>query len=119
MNSTILIGRLTRDPDQRFTPSGTAVTTFTLAVDRPFKKDTTDFIDCQAWQKTAELCAQYLSKGSLCAVEGRIEVQNFEGQDGTKRKATRVVVNNVQFLSKKDKPQEADDDEYMGEEIPF
>jgi single-strand DNA-binding protein len=121
MNSVCLIGRLTRDPDQRFTPNGNAVTTFTLAVDRQFKKGETDFIDCQAWRKTAELCAQYLTKGSLCAVEGRLEIQNYEAQDGSKRKAARVVVDQVQFLSGKkqeERPQETED-EYEGESIPF
>jgi single-strand DNA-binding protein len=120
LNKWIGIGRLTRDPDQRFTPNGNAVTNFTLAVPRQYDKEKTDFIDCQAWRKTAELCAQYLTKGSLCAVEGRLEIQNYEAQDGSKRKAARVVVDQVQFLSPKgqERPQETED-EYEGESIPF
>ena len=101
LNSVVLIGRLTREPELRFTESNKAVATFTLAVDRPFNKDETDFIPVVVWQKQAENCANYLSKGSLAAVEGRIQVRSWE-KDGQKRWATEVVANNVRFLDRKD-----------------
>ena len=100
MNSIVIIGRLTRDPEMKFTPQGTAVTTFTLAVDRGGDKGA-DFIPVKAWQKTAELCAQYLNKGNMCAVAGRLSVNAYEAKDGTKRTFTEVVANSVQFLSPK------------------
>ena len=100
MNSIVIIGRLTRDPEMKFTPQGTAVTTFTLAVDRGGDKGA-DFIPVKAWQKTAELCAQYLNKGNMCAVAGRLSVNAYEAKDGTKRTFTEVVANSVQFLTPK------------------
>lgn len=120
LNRVILIGRLTRDPEMRFTPNGVPVTSFTLAVDRGGKDKGADYIDIQAWRQLAELCANYLSKGKLCAVEGRLEIQSFEGQDGQKRRVARVIAQNVQFLSPKDgAKQEQGEDDYLGEEIPF
>ena len=84
LNRVILIGRLTRDPEMRFTPNGVPVTTFTLAVDRTFTNKQgereTDFIDIVAWRQLGELCANYLHKGRLAAVEGRLEIQSFETQ---------------------------------------
>jgi len=100
VNSVNLIGRLTRDPELRYTQSSTAVCNFTLAVDRRKKDDGADFVDCVAWAKTAELVSQYLGKGRLCAVSGRIQVRSYEATDGGKRKAVEVVVENVQFLDK-------------------
>ncbi len=117
MNKWIGIGRLTRDPEMRFTQSGVAVTTFTLAVDRQFKKDETDFIDCQAWRKTAEVIANHLKKGNQCAVEGRLEVSSYESQDGSKKKVARVVVDNVQFLG--GRGQSAGEGPASGEEDVF
>jgi single-strand DNA-binding protein len=119
LNNVVLIGRLTRDPEMRFTQNGVPVTSFTLAVNRQYKKNEADFIDCQAWRKTAEVIANHLKKGNQCAVEGRIEVSNYEAQDGTKKKITRVVVDNVHFLGGKNKPadDEADADPYLGEEV--
>lgn len=129
LNRVILIGRLTRDPEMRFTPNGVSVTSFTLAVDRPFTNKQgerkTDFIDIVAWRQLGELCANYLSKGRLAAVEGRLEIQSFEGQDGQKRRVARVIADNVQFLSPRDNKGEpsprgpVEEDDYMGEEIPF
>ena len=103
LNSVILIGRLTKDPDLRHTTNDKAVATFTLAVDRPFNKDETDFIPCVVWQKQAENCANYLSKGSQVAVEGRIQVRTYDDKDGQKRWVTEVVANNVRFLDSKNK----------------
>ncbi|MDI6619119.1 MAG: single-stranded DNA-binding protein [Clostridiales bacterium] len=107
MNKVVLIGRLTRDPELKFTAgSGVAVTTFTLAVDRNFKNKEgqreADFINCVSYNKLAETMANYLKKGRLIAVSGRIETRTFEGNDGQKRYYTDVVVDDFQFLEKKD-----------------
>jgi single-strand DNA-binding protein len=105
VNKVVLIGRLTKDPELKFTPgTGTAVTTFTLAVDRRTSKDgqrEADFVSIVAWNKTAELVANYMSKGSLMGVSGRIQVRNYEAKDGTKRYVTEVVADEVQFLESK------------------
>ncbi len=106
LNRIILIGRLTRDPELRYTPNGAAVASFTLAVDRNRKnaqgERETDFINIVAWQKLGELCANYLSKGKLAAVEGELHIRSFDGQDGQKRWVTEVVADNVRFLSPKE-----------------
>jgi len=98
INNTVLVGRLTKDPTQRATKSGKAVTTFTLAVDRQFEKDAADFIQIVTWNKTAENCGKYLNKGSLVAVVGRIQARNYEDNDGKKVYITEVVADNVRFL---------------------
>ena len=102
MNHIVLIGRLTRDPELRYTPNGVAVANFDLAVDRPTTNQQgereADFIRIVAWQKQAELCANYLKKGRLVGVEGRLQIRNYETQDGQKRKSAEVVANFVQFL---------------------
>ena len=112
INHIVLIGRLTHNPKLQYTSSGLAVCTFTLAVDRPFKNQSgekeTDFIDVVVWRKLAENCAEYLGKGNLTAVEGRLQVRNYEAKDGSKRKAFEVVAENVQFLSPKPKEKPAD-----------
>ena len=103
MNACVLIGRLTADPDLRYTPSGVAVATFTLAVDRQKQKDKekeTDFVSIVVWQKLGELCAQYLKKGRLAAVEGRLQIRQYENKDGQKVKVAEIVANQVQFLDK-------------------
>jgi single-strand DNA-binding protein len=102
MNHIILIGRLTRDPELRYTPNGVAVANFDLAVPRPGEKKETDFIRIITWQKTAELCANYLKKGRQVAVEGRLQIRSYEAQDGQKRRVAEVVANQVQFLDRKD-----------------
>jgi single-strand DNA-binding protein len=102
MNKCVLIGRLTKDIDLRYTQSGTAVAQFTLAVDRQFSKEKeTDFINCVAWGKTAENCANYIGKGSLVAVEGRIQVRTYEAKDGGKRWVTEVIAEQVRFLDRR------------------
>lgn len=101
LNRVILIGRLTRDPELRYTPNGTAVCRFTLAVQRKFNRDEADFIDIVAWRGLAENCANYLSKGKLTAVEGRLQVRAYEGQDGQKRRAAEVIAEDVRFLDSK------------------
>lgn len=104
MNKVILIGRLTKDADLRATTSGTAVASFTLAVDRPFKaqdgKKEVDFINCIAWRKQAENVSKYVHKGSLIAVEGRLQVRKYE-KDGQPRWITEVVADNITFLESK------------------
>lgn len=103
LNKVILIGRLTRDPELRYTPSELAITEFTLAVDRRFKnaqgEKTTDFFRCKAFKQTAEFVNNYLKKGNLTAVEGRIELNEFTGQDGVKKYFTDIVCDQVQGLS--------------------
>ena len=109
MNNVVLVGRLTRDVDLKYIQgSGTPVASFTMAVDREFAgkdgKKETDFIDIQVWGKSAENCANYISKGSLVAIQGAIRVDSYQDQEGNNRKTTRVNANRVQFLdSKKDK----------------
>ncbi|MBP1907803.1 single-strand DNA-binding protein [Paenibacillus turicensis] len=101
LNSVILIGRLTKDPELRYTPSGVAVTQFTIAVDRPVGKDKekeADFIPVVTWRQLAETCANYLRKGRLTAVEGRIQVRNYENSEGKRVYVTEVIASNVRFL---------------------
>ena len=99
MNKVILIGRLTRDPELNFAAgSGTAVTRFSLAVTRPFKKDETDFINCVAFGKTGETIAQYLTKGRQLAITGNIRTGSYDAKDGTKRYTTDVVVESFEFI---------------------
>jgi len=110
MNNVVLIGRLTRDPELKYLPNtGTPVATFTLAVDRELSREkklemeskgqpTADFINIIVWGKQAENCANYLKKGRLVAVSGRIQSRSYEGKDGTKRYITEVVASRVEFL---------------------
>ena len=106
MNNVVIVGRLTRDVELRFVPStGTAVANFTLAVDRDFanrdgSRDT-DFLDIQVWNKQAETCAQYLSKGHLVSVQGSIRTESYTDNLGNKRRAWRINANRVQFLTPK------------------
>jgi single-strand DNA-binding protein len=105
MNRTVLVGRLTKDPDLRYTPNGVPVATFTLAVNRPFSNQAgekeVDFINCVVWRKPAENVANFLKKGSLAGVDGRIQTRNYEGQDGKKVYVTEVQTESVQFLEPK------------------
>lgn len=106
LNRIILIGRLTRQPELRITPSSLSVTTFTLAVDRrPTQsgQKETDFIDVVVFGKLADITAKYVDKGRLVAVEGRLQTRTYETKDGQKRKAWEVVADNIQFLSPKPK----------------
>lgn len=102
LNRVILIGRLTKDPELRYTPSGVAVTQFTIAVDRPFTSQggerEADFIPVVTWRQLAETCANYLRKGRLTAVEGRIQVRNYENNEGKRVYVTEVIADNVRFL---------------------
>lgn len=102
MNKVILIGRLTRDPELRYTQSGSAVCSFTLAVDRAFTNQQgereADFIDIVVWNKAAENVAKYMAKGRQVAVDGRLQIRSYEGNDGQRRWRTEVIANNVEFL---------------------
>lgn len=103
-NKVLLMGNLTRDPELRYVPSGTAVATFTLAMNRVYKsqagekKEETSFVRVVVWGRRAEVCGEYLSKGSPAFVEGRLQSRNWETQDGQKRSTIEVVADNVQFL---------------------
>lgn len=97
INQVILMGRLTRDPEMRTTPSGKNVTSFSLAVDRAGQDDSADFFDITAWEKLGELINQYLSKGRRCLVQGRLTYRQWE-QDGQKRSKVEVVATDVTFL---------------------
>jgi single-strand DNA-binding protein len=105
LNRVVLIGRLTRDPESKYTQTGVPVASFGIAVDRPSRnaetgERETDFINITAWRKTAEFVTQYLTKGRLVAVEGRLQIRSWTAQDGTKRTAAEVVADNVQGLDK-------------------
>lgn len=105
MNRVVLVGRLARDPELRYTPAGQAVASFTVAVNRPFKnqqgEQETDFINCVVWRKPAENLANYMKKGNLIGIEGRIQTRSYEGKDGKTVYVTEVVAENVQFLESK------------------
>ena len=102
MNKVILIGRLTADPELRYTPSGAAVCSFRIAVDRPFNSQSgereADFINIVVWNKAAENTAKYMSKGRQIAVEGRLQIRSYDGNDGQRRWVTEVVADRVEFL---------------------
>ena len=129
MNIWVGIGRLTRDPEVRYTQSGKAVASFTLAIDR--RKGTNgekqaDFISCVAWENLAETIGNYCVKGQQIAVEGRIQSRSYDAQDGSKRYVTEVVVQSMEFCGKKSDHARADTSGardssmgYPGEELPF
>lgn len=102
INTVVLVGRLTRDPEMRTTGGGTNMCRFTVACDRPFKSQNgekqADFISCVAWRKTAELVVQYFHKGSLIGVTGRIQTGSYENQQGQRVYTTDVVADNISFL---------------------
>lgn len=112
INRTVLVGRLTRDPELKYTGNGIPVATFTLACDRPKRRDAegerqTDFIRCVAWRQSAEFLSNYGSKGRLTGVDGRIQVRQYEASDGQQRTSVEVVANSVQLLDRKPEGTEA------------
>lgn len=129
MNRVVLIGRLTADPTLRYSQSGKAFATFTLAVDRKMwskKQDgqaQADFIPCMAWDKLAEIVGNNLAKGRRVGVEGRLQTRTYEAQDGSKRSAFDVVLDELEFLDPKSqgqqdgRPKLSQDD--MDIEVPF
>ena len=108
MNVTVITGRLTDNITLRKTQSGKAVTSFTVAVNRRYDKDKTDFINCVAWGKTAEFMSNYLSKGLLIAVHGEIQTRNYDDVDGKRVYVTEVIANNVEALEWKKEEQSQD-----------
>ncbi len=131
LNRIVLIGRLTRDPELRFTQSGKAVCQFILAVDRPFSGQDgnreADFIDIVVWNKLGENCAQYLAKGRMAAVDGRLQIRSYEGNDGQRRYVTEVIADKVVFLSPRSEGGAAADNQQQSfydmplssDELPF
>lgn len=133
LNHIVLIGRLTKDPELRYTPAnGVAVATFTLAVNRRFtqpgQQREADFIPVVTWRNQAENCAKYLGKGSLVAVEGRLQIRSYEDRDGQRRTIAEVVSESVQFLDSRNRPERGqtqpepgyNDDFYPEEDdVPF
>lgn len=132
INKAILMGRLTRDPELRHTGSGTPVCSFSIAVSEGYgENQKTDFINCVAWNKTAEFVNKYFAKGRMIIVYGRISTRTWEGQDGKKNYATEVVANQVSFGDSKkdnetseDEPGEpSENDEFVpleaGDDLPF
>lgn len=122
MNVAILIGRLTRNPELRYIPStGKAVTTFTLAVERPFTtKDgqkQADFFNIVVWGRIAENCANYLSKGKLAGVKGQIQNRSYDNQNGEKRYVTEIIASEIQFLEKSDNRAKFTEDEKNSAEV--
>ena len=105
MNKVLLIGRLTKDPELRYSQSGTAIANFTLAVNRQFTNQDgqreADFINCVAWSKAAEFVAQYFKKGQQMALEGHLQVRSYDGNDGQRRWATEVVTERIEFCGGK------------------
>lgn len=101
LNKIFIMGRLTRDPELRRTNSGTAVTSFTLAVDRDFKNadgtKETDFVDCVVWRQTAEFVSKYFEKGRMAVVEGRLQIRDWQDKNGNKRRNAEVIADNVYF----------------------
>lgn len=120
LNCVILIGRLTKDPELKYSQGGVALANFTLAVNRPFAKEgqqQADFIPVVVWNKQAENCAEYIGKGRLVAIEGRLQVRTYETDDGQRRWVTEVIANNVRFL---DRAKESNDNSNdFGQEVNF
>ena len=118
MNKIILIGRLTKDPELSYTQGGKAVCKFTLAVDRPYNGEIkeADFINIVVWNKAGENAAKYLAKGRQTAVEGRLQIRSYDGNDGKKRYVTEVIADRVEFIGSTSAKQEG---ETFGEEVEF
>lgn len=129
LNHIVIMGRLTKDVELRRTNTGTAVASFTLAVDRDFGEKETDFIEVVAWRQTAEFVSKYFSKGRMAVVSGRLQIRSWNDKDGNKRKTAEVVADNVYFGDSKKDDQEnrpfvgggrrANDSEMMGSFEPL
>lgn len=124
LNKILLLGRLVADPELRYTATGKAVAQFTLAVDRPFAsqdgKKEADFIPVILWGKTAEAAANYSFKGQRLLVEGRLQIRSYETKDGSKRWATEVIGNSIEFIEKKESSGfDAMGTQVLDEELPF
>jgi single-strand DNA-binding protein len=139
LNKAILIGRLTRDPELRYTQSGTSVCSFSIANNRTYvaggeKKEQVSFFNCVAWAKTGEVIAEYCKKGKRIGIEGRLQQRSWDDQDGKKRQVVEIVVDNFQFLdapggsgketpidapSSSHEPSSNADNPFSDEDIPF
>lgn len=130
MNKVILVGRLTQDPEIRYTQTGKAVASFTLAVNRFVSqgKNEADFIPIVVWDKLAEVCGNNITKGQKILVEGRLQIRSYEGNDGQKRRVAEVIAQSIEFLEKKQGNETGGKDYnvnsfgadvYPEEEIPF
>lgn len=122
MNKVVLIGRLTRDLEIKKTPNGASVLNFSLAVNRNFKAQAgqpeADFINCVAWNQTADLMSQYLGKGSLVGIEGRIQTRNYDDNNGRRVYVTEVVAERVEFLESRSQRQNTAQSGYYEQEAP-
>lgn len=128
LNLINLMGRFVRDPELRYTQNNIPVTTFTMAVERDFsgkaETKTTDFIDCVAWNATAEFVHKYFTKGSLAVVSGSLNIRNWEDKQGNKRRSAEVQVRNIYFAGSKEKavdiePDMSELDDDAGGDLPF
>lgn len=123
INRTVLTGRLTRDPELKYTQNGTAVVSFTLAVDRQFKsrdgEREADFINCVLWRKAAENFANYTHKGSLVGIDGRLQSRNYENRQGATVHTTEIVVESFSFLESKGNSQQQTQPQQQGSQDPF
>lgn len=118
MNKVVILGRLTKDPEVRYTPSQKVVASFTLAVDRPFLNQQgqreADFIPVVVWGKAAELVGNSCKKGHRLLVEGRLQIRNFDAKDGTRHWVTEIIATKIEFIERKEKSMQD-----MGQEVPF
>ncbi len=126
MNKVILVGRLAQDPEVRYTQSGKAVASFTIAVNRfaGGGQKEADFIPIVAWEKLAETCGNNLTKGQRVLVEGRLQIRSYETNDGQKRRVAEVIAQNIEFLERKQQTEDKEATPFGGqvfpeEEIPF
>ena len=123
MNKIIVLGRLTKDPEIRYTPSQKVVASFTLAVDRPFTtpdgKREADFIPVVVWGKAAELVGNSCAKGHRLLVEGRLQIRNFDAKDGTKHWVTEIISQNIEFIERKEQKDAPKQMQDIGEEVPW
>lgn len=125
VNKAILIGRLGKDPDVKYTPDGTMVTTFSLATTEQWKDKNgdkvqkTEWHNIVTWKKLAEICGEYLKKGSLCFIEGRIQTRSWEDKDGIKRYTTEIVASNMKMLDGKKAEEQLAADGMPLDDVPF
>ena len=123
MNKIIILGRLTKNPEVRYTPSQKVVASFTLAVDRPFTtpdgKREADFIPVVVWGKAAELVGNSCAKGHRLLVEGRLQIRNFDAKDGTKHWVTEIISQNIEFIERKEQKDAPKQMQDIGEEVPW
>lgn len=125
MNNIMLLGRLTKDPEVRYTQSGACVAQFTLAVDRPYTKDGSreaDFIPCVAWGKTSEAVGNYVHKGQRVLVEGRLQIRPYTDKNGNKRTAAEVVCGRFEFIERREQSGSQGEPQGMesfGQQVPF